>query len=541
MVKKSKGFAAGYRPETFAAVWGQTHPVQVLSGLIKNGQQAYNLLLHGAVGSGKTSLVRLFERALNCDRPTEDGSPCGACPQCQIKDRAHVGLQEYDVSGRGGDREDFALWLRDKYRTPTTYKWQVLFFDEAHSLKGDATDSLLKRIEEPIDNVVFCFATTEYERLRPALRSRTIQLEVRPLSAAESIRRLQEVAAREGITYENEALALLAGVAGGQPRDLLNALDEVSTVGKKLTEQYVREYLDVDHKPAILAYFRALADANFERQTEVIDNWRETLVEKTKWIATFLLALYYNDICGVRLIVDPIIHSITTERSDIIARFQKRFGVASAHDLAPYWRAMLEFWNEGDVQEDSTALLKLTLFHLLVNDDPKKLLAKEGSPPTITRKGPQVNGVGTAHPTATAALDNDQEFLTPKGAGMILDLASFLIQEYGVGFNAAFEIYPSRIGAESESAARSEIERFVTDLIQVATAGKSFAHLTLLERYEGSPRGLIVAQVPHIPGEGVQAWQTRVRQLAECWSTTKDVVRIRLSKGVGVDWKFHWD
>lgn len=540
MARDRKSLAATYRPRTFGAVRGQRHPVRVLSELIKRNQTAYNILLHGSVGSGKTSLVRLFEMALNCDQPTADGSPCGECQWCHVTDRARVGLQEYNVSSRGGDFEDFDPWLKRHYRTPTTYKWQVLFFDEAHSLKNDATDSLLKKTEEPIDNVIFCFATTEYEKLRPALRSRTIQLEVRPLSAAESIQLLREVADRERIEYEDEALALLAGISAGQPRDLLTALDEVSRIGQKVTEQYVREFLDIDHKPALLAYFRALADGDFTRQTEAIENWRETTIDKAKWISSFLLALYYSEICGSRLIIDPIIESITTERAAIIKRFQARFGVASARDLAPYWRTMLEFWNDGVPQDEASALLKLTLFHLLVCDDPETLIASADRRPRPVQSKQPTARTETA-PATSLAFGPGQEFLTPNGARTILDLASYLIQEYGVGFNVAFEIYPQRLGAETEAAARVEIERFLGGLIEMAGAETPFAHLTLLERYEGTPRGLVVAHVPALSGESARDWEARIRAFAESWSSRPDIVSLRLCKKIGVDWKFHWD
>jgi len=228
MNSKKRGLADQYRPDVFEDVRGQPHAVRVLTELIKRGQKGHNLLLHGAIGSGKTSLVRIFEKALNCEHPTPTGSPCGACRFCQTEDRAKLGLREYDTSGSGGDVQKIDMWLESHYQTPTEYKWQVLFFDEAHSITKQASDSLLKRVEEPLDNVIFCFATTEFDKLRPALRSRAIQLEIHPLSAAEAISLLQQVAEKEEIAYEDEALALLAGVVGGQPRDLLSALEEVS-------------------------------------------------------------------------------------------------------------------------------------------------------------------------------------------------------------------------------------------------------------------------------------------------------------------------
>jgi len=312
-------------------------------------------------------------------------------------------------------------------------------------------------------------------------------------------------------------------------------------LGEKLTEKYVREYFDVDHKPSLVAYFTALADGDFDGQMSSLENWRETKVQKAKWISAFLLSLYYNDICGSRLIVDPLVQSIRDERAEIIARFQKRFEVASRPELAPYWRGLLEFWSSGSATDDASALLQLTLFHLLVSGDRSQLL-KTSLPQSAAVPTTLHSPVVAAAPVTSREWDNNEHFLSPAGARMILDLASFLVQEYGVAFNAIFEVYPAQVGGDVEVAARAKIENFVAALEQEFDRGGSqFASLALLERHEGEPRALILTHLPCLPSEKLDEWEARIRQWTRAISARDQEIELRLSKSRGIDWKFHWD
>ena len=146
-----------------------------------------------------------------------------------------------------------------------------MFFDEAHSLANEAADSLLKDVEEAKPGVIFCFATTEFARIRPALRSRLSPLEVHPLSASDAVGLLKYVADKEGIEYEPSALELLARLKQGYPRDILKGLGQVFEPGSGLlTTKQVRKAFDVDHTQVLVAYFLALADGDSARQTQLM-------------------------------------------------------------------------------------------------------------------------------------------------------------------------------------------------------------------------------------------------------------------------------
>lgn len=149
-------FADELRPNTFAKVFGQESVVACLSGLIARGRIARCILLHGSVGSGKTTLARIYARALNCTAPDPRSSPCYACPNCgSSHDDPIPGFKEYNISRKGGGDEAVDEALKAFYGRPKEARYRILFFDEAHTLTKDACDLLLNHVEMRTSDVVF--------------------------------------------------------------------------------------------------------------------------------------------------------------------------------------------------------------------------------------------------------------------------------------------------------------------------------------------------------------------------------------------------
>lgn len=568
VAEEYKSFAVKYRPERFEDVYGQEYPVRYLSSLIQR-RAARNLLLHGTVGSGKTSLVRIFAKGLNCRNPADSGSPCGTCDRCEAKaDRGEAGLYEYDVSGRGGDISKIKPWVDDLNRTPRDYKYRVLFFDEAHRLEDAAADFLLKAVEEPQKGVVFCFATTEFGMLRRALRSRLHDLEVRPLSIPLAIGFLQRFADKEGISCQPEALLLLAGLKEGYPRDLLNGLEQVCDPEAGIvTVERVRAVFDVDQTDMLIDYFMALAEGHLAHQTELMVSWREPAREKVRWLRAFLTSLYFNDILSMKVTVDAVIHSITAvERAPIIKSFCDRLDVAGPSELARFWRAMMNFWKDAGTDLDEAAImLRIALFHDFVNDELPRLQDRPGQPgaaaglreptpvavPSTGFLQDTENGGGSPRYDANDDdADDDPAFFRAADARDIINRASFFVQEYGVLFNAAFEVHPSVFGAYDEADGVKLVRDLCAELgqqVRIWDAEGIFAHLTVFEGDEIGLRALVVAHLPRLSkkGRGIDCVD-RAAEWLHYWR--RDRCSLQLSAihfhkaptGADAALRFHW-
>lgn len=533
-------FADKYRPSTFSEVFGQESVVACLSNLIERSRIPRNVLLHGAVGSGKTTLARIYARALNCQAPDPKSSPCYDCEACGASQAAPIlGFEEYNVSRYGGGKEAVERELKAFYRRAKESQYRILFFDEAHTLTKEACDLLLNHVDEHEPDVVFLFATTEVERVREALRSRLLDLLVRPLAITDAIEFLRQAAEKEGIKYESGALELLAGLRKGYPRDLLLGLERVcDSRDSVLTVAQVRAAFDVDQTVILVDYFTALADGDPDRDrpAEVVFAWQEAAADKIRWIQAFLVHVYHNEILGRRLVVDGVIEAIPADvRADIVRRFCSRLGLTDSADLAPYWVRLMNFWSPSETVIHETALiLRLTLFHRLVAstalDNAKEVTGREGltghatasaSAVALETLGPSL-GFGpppTPRPGARK-VKNQDGYLNLGDVRQIVHAASFLAQEYGVLFNAAFKIRPAVIGAREADAVKA-IMAFRDELAAQTQAwgGELTASITVLERDDGGIVGRVVAHLyaPNMQDAADADGTGRTRDWARAW------------------------
>ncbi len=412
--------------------------------------------------------------------------------------------------------------------------------------------------------MLFFFATTEVERIRPALRSRLFDLLLRPLPAAGAIAFLRKYAEAERIDCEWGALELLAGLRNGYPRDLLLGLERVREPGVRLTIRQVRDAFDVDQTEVLIAYFEALADGDLDRQTELAFGWRETMVDKIRWIQAFLISLYHNNILHRRLVVDGVIEAIPElARVRILDAFCLRLKVDNHLELESFWQRLMEFWLAPDAGADETALgLRLTLFHRLVNDHTlEHELARltEGwvMPSDEALSAMSMSGAprGFGPPPASSPSVNDEAaepgYLTAGDVRRVVNCASFLRQEHGLLFNVAFEISPCLLGEDDEAVAVATIETFRDELIAQALVwgDEVRAWLTVLERDPYGVDGRIVAHLADSPtpdSADVDCFG-RLEAWAAAWARERaplgeGAVRVEAAPvGSKAALQFHWD
>src|SRR6201994_2914110 len=217
--------ARKWRPQTFADLVGQTHVTETLANAIKNNRVAHAYIFSGARGVGKTTAARILAKALNCvNGPT--ATPCGECDACkEIATGSSLDVIEIDAaSNRGIDQ---IRELREMVRyAPAGSRNKVVILDEAHMLTSEASNALLKTLEEPPDRVTFVMATTQPEDLVDTIRSRSQHFHFRALTFAEITARLEEIARQEGLKVDAGALAVIARMAEGSMRDALSLLEQ---------------------------------------------------------------------------------------------------------------------------------------------------------------------------------------------------------------------------------------------------------------------------------------------------------------------------
>lgn len=233
-----------YRPAQFEEVKGQEHIVTTLKNEIKAGRIGHAYLFCGTRGTGKTTVAKIFARAVNCENP-QDGSPCGECSSCRaIAEGTSMNVIEIDAASNNGV-ENIRQIREEVSYSPTEGRYKVYIIDEVHMLSIGAFNALLKTLEEPPSYVIFILATTEAHKIPITILSRCQRYDFRRISTGTIAERLRELADAEGIDAEDAALAYVARMADGSMRDALSLLDQCNAfyIGQRLKYENVLDVL----------------------------------------------------------------------------------------------------------------------------------------------------------------------------------------------------------------------------------------------------------------------------------------------------------
>ncbi|HEX5425699.1 MAG TPA: DNA polymerase III subunit gamma/tau [Candidatus Acidoferrales bacterium] len=240
-----KVIARKYRPTTFDEIVGQEHVTRTLKNAIQQNRVAHAYIFAGVRGVGKTTSARILAKALNCAKgPTpEPDNDCASCKD--IANGTSLDVLEIDAaSNRGIDQ---IRELREMVRyAPAAGRYKVVILDEAHQLTDEASNALLKTLEEPPEHVVFILATTEPEELGDTIKSRAQLFQFRLLSFKEISNQIEKIAKQENLSIDSAAVAVLTRAAEGSLRDALSLLEQaIAYSGEKITDAQVRELLGV--------------------------------------------------------------------------------------------------------------------------------------------------------------------------------------------------------------------------------------------------------------------------------------------------------
>lgn len=257
---KHLSLAARYRPQTFAQVAGQDMVKAVLSRAAAEDRPAAAYLLSGTRGVGKTTIARIFAKALNCEH-APGPEPCNECAQCRkITQGAHVDVTEID--GASNNSVEDARSLRETIGyAPMEGRYKIFIIDEAHMLTRNAFNALLKTLEEPPERVVFIFATTEAHKFPVTIVSRCQHFVFRHLGEEALLAHLTAVLHKENMPFEEGAVRLIARRAAGSVRDGMSLLDQALALGgESLTAAVTREVLGLAGQELFSRLFEALLE-----------------------------------------------------------------------------------------------------------------------------------------------------------------------------------------------------------------------------------------------------------------------------------------
>jgi len=238
--------ARKYRPMSFDSVVGQAALTTTLKNAVKSGKLAHAYLFCGPRGVGKTTCARIFAKAINCMSPTEEGEACNHCESCQaFNEQRSYNIFELDAASNNSVENIKALM--DQTRIPPQVgRYKVFIIDEVHMLSTQAFNAFLKTLEEPPAHVIFILATTEKHKILPTILSRCQIYDFERMTVPNIINHLKMVADKEGITYEEDALNVIAEKADGGMRDALSIFDQaVSFCQGNITYAKVIEDLNV--------------------------------------------------------------------------------------------------------------------------------------------------------------------------------------------------------------------------------------------------------------------------------------------------------
>jgi DNA polymerase-3 subunit gamma/tau len=473
-----KVIARKYRPQTFREIVGQEHVTKTLANAIQSNRVAHAYIFSGVRGVGKTTTARILAKALNCVKgPTAE--PDNTCDSCrEISAGTSLDVLEIDAaSNRGIDQ---IRELREMVRyAPASSRYKIVILDEAHQLTDEASNALLKTLEEPPERVVFILATTRSEDLVETIKSRAQLFQFRSLTFKEIASEIERIAKAENLKIESGAVGVLARAAEGSLRDGLSLLEQaISYSGDEITDAQVRELLGVVAESVLDDLVEAISTQSAERALGLVhrlisdgQNLQHFCREAIRHFRNLLVAL----VCGAEsdLVATP---------ADERARLAEQAARFSEEDLTRFFNILLSTDDDLRRQPDPRLHLELGLLKL-VNAQRlaplEEILAElRGEARAIPRAALLAQSAGTQRAAAATQSASTQAISNPPASGSSTATAARMAPEPTVKTSPVsptpIPASPPRIVARAAEDVSNGLASAQVDAIKAALQGQKF-------------------------------------------------------------------
>jgi DNA polymerase-3 subunit gamma/tau len=434
--------ARKYRPQSFGELIGQDAMVQTLGNAIERDRLAHAFLLTGVRGVGKTSTARLIAKAMNCVGPDGQGgptiAPCGTCEPCRaIAEGRHIDVVEMDAASHTGVDDVREIIEAVRY-SAVSARYKVYIVDEVHMLSKNAFNALLKTLEEPPQHVKFLFATTEVNKVPVTVLSRCQRFDLRRIPAEKLAAHFGEVAEKEGVEVEPEALALIARAAEGSARDGLSILDQAIAHGPGgVSADQVRSMLGLSDRGAIRRLLGLLLVGDAAAALAALRDQYDLGVEPSAVLRGLLESVHGITRAKVGGALDP---AQSAEERDAYADWGSRLSYAAVHRL---WQLLLKGLAEvhgAPMPLEAAEMALLRVIHASDLPDPGALLEKIASGEVVVAARPSGIGAPSLSPSgpepmlgAPASFEAFADLIETRGKALLAHQLreNYRLVEYG--------------------------------------------------------------------------------------------------------------
>ncbi|MBE5872580.1 MAG: DNA polymerase III subunit gamma/tau [Lachnospiraceae bacterium] len=350
-----------FRPTTFEDVKGQEHIVTTLKNQMKADRVGHAYLFCGTRGTGKTTIAKIFARAVNCEHPV-DGNPCGECALCKgIANGSNMNVIEIDAASNNGVDHIREIVEEVSY-SPAEGKYKVYIIDEVHMLSTGAFNALLKTLEEPPSYVIFILATTEAHKIPITILSRCQRYDFKRMSIDTITERLKELMQIEHTEVEDRALRYVAKMADGSMRDALSLLDQCIAFhfGEMLTYEMTLDVLGAVDTSVFSGLLRNVLSSDVLSCIKLLDEMVMQGRELTQFVTDFIW--YLRNLLLVKTSDD--VEEILDMSADNLALLQEEAGLAELPVIMRYIRVFSELSGKIKYAANKRILVEMTLIKL---------------------------------------------------------------------------------------------------------------------------------------------------------------------------------